>query len=287
MGTYKFSKGSEWRKWDLHIHSNASDGKATPEEIIEEAKLKGISVIAITDHHTVENVDILKKLGEKDGIKVIAGIEFRTEYGKQSVHIIGLFPDYNNDKQQLTGKVLNDLILCKLGLYETEIIGKGKQDNQGITDEKALFKKGMHLFQVDFKEAAELIHNHGGLISVHAGSKDRSIEEMKHIGISPKNVPELCDSLGTLKDKLLNDYVDICEIRKENDSRDFYIDKFELPCIIASDAHTKDKIGEKFTWIKADMSFDGLKQILCEPESRVKIQSSIPEDKKNIISLKR
>ena len=32
MTTYDFSKGSEWRKWDLHIHSNASsDGKATPE----------------------------------------------------------------------------------------------------------------------------------------------------------------------------------------------------------------------------------------------------------------
>ncbi|MDR0820712.1 MAG: PHP domain-containing protein [Endomicrobium sp.] len=281
MKTYKFSKGSEWRKWDLHIHSNASsDGKATPEEIIEEAKRKDISVIAITDHHTVKNVDILKELGEKDGIKVIAGIEFRTEYGKKSVHMIGLFPDYDNNKQQLTKKALNELILCPLELSETKIINKGKQNNcdKNITDEKA-FKEGMHLVQVDFKKAAELIHNHGGLVSVHAGSKENSIEGMKHESDSPQqNVHELYNSLGVLKDELLNNHVDICEISKESDSRDFYINNYELPCIIASDAHTKDKIGEKFTWIKADLTFDGLKQILCEPKDRVKIPSSILEE---------
>ena len=44
--------GSMWRKWDLHMHSNASDGKATPEEIIDKAIELGISVIALTDHHT-------------------------------------------------------------------------------------------------------------------------------------------------------------------------------------------------------------------------------------------
>ena len=34
----KNSSGSNWAKWDLHIHSNASDGKGTPSEIISKAK---------------------------------------------------------------------------------------------------------------------------------------------------------------------------------------------------------------------------------------------------------
>ena len=52
----EYPRGSEWRKWDLHIHSTASDGTATPAEIIEEAKSKGLSVIALTDHHSVSNM---------------------------------------------------------------------------------------------------------------------------------------------------------------------------------------------------------------------------------------
>jgi hypothetical protein len=281
MTTYDFSKGSEWRKWDLHIHSNASDGKVTPEEIIEEAKNKEISVIAITDHHTVKNVDILKELGREKGIKVISGIEFRTEYGPKSVHMIGLFPDYDNDGQALTAKALNDLILCPLQLSETEIIKKGN-DKKGnnINDDEA-FKEGMFLVQVDFKDAADLIHKHGGLVSVHAGSKENTIEEMKHEGKSPKNT-NLYNSLGTVKDELLNRYIDICEIAKEKkDDEELYRKRFGKPSIIASDAHAKDEIGKKFTWIKADTTFEGLKQILCEPESRIKIPPSKPTDKKS------
>jgi len=40
-----YSRGAEWRKWDLHIHSNASDGKSTPKEIVEKAKERKISLL--------------------------------------------------------------------------------------------------------------------------------------------------------------------------------------------------------------------------------------------------
>lgn len=272
-----FEKGSEWRKWDLHIHSNASDGSSTPKEIIEEAKIKGISVIALTDHHTVKNIDEIKTIGEQEGIKVISGIEFRTEYGEKSVHIIGLFPDYHKE-QKLDSKALNELILCPLNLSETRIIAKGRETNSTLSDEAA-FKAGMFLLQVDFREAADLIHSYGGLVSVHAGSKANTIEEMKHQGNSQKNVQFLYDSLGVVKDDLLKNHVDICEIRKENDSEDFYYGRFGLPSITASDAHDKDTIGEKFTWIKADPTFQGLKQIKYEPKERVAIQLNIPKEK--------
>lgn len=88
--------GSIWHKWDLHIHTNASDGKGSCQEILDEAKLKHVKCIAVTDHHTVDNVDIMKKLAAPMEISVISGVEFRTEYGKASVHMIGLFPDVHN-----------------------------------------------------------------------------------------------------------------------------------------------------------------------------------------------
>ena len=38
---------------DLHIHSNASDGRLSPEEVVEESVMRGLSVIALTDHDTI------------------------------------------------------------------------------------------------------------------------------------------------------------------------------------------------------------------------------------------
>lgn len=49
----KHLAGSLWHKWDLHIHTNASDGKGSCQEILDEARAKGIACIAVTDHHAV------------------------------------------------------------------------------------------------------------------------------------------------------------------------------------------------------------------------------------------
>jgi uncharacterized protein (DUF1330 family) len=281
MGS-KYPQGSIWRKWDLHIHSNASDGNGTPQQIIDKAKEKGVSVIAITDHHTAKKIDEIKLEGEKEGITVISGIEFRTEYGQKSVHMIGLFPDYHGSTR-LDSKALHDLILSPLDLSETRIISKGKEIKPGTTDEEA-FKEGMFLVQADFKKTADLIHKHGGLVVVHAGSKANSVEEMKHQGNSQKNVCALYDSLGVVKQELFEKgYIDICEIRKENDSEEFYCSKFKRPSITASDAHDYNEVGSKSVWIKADPTFEGLKQIKYEPDPGVRVYiGDMPPARKDV-----
>ncbi|MFI3213010.1 MAG: PHP domain-containing protein [Eubacteriales bacterium] len=261
----QYPRGSEWRKWDLHMHSTASDGTATPQQIIEQAKAKGLSVIAITDHHTAKNIDETKRIGLEHGIHVISGIEFRTEYGEKSVHIIGLFPD-KFDKILLDQNALHDLILSKLNLSETYIIAKGKEHDDSITDEKA-FKKGMFEVQVDFKEASALMRKYGGIVTVHAGDKSNSINMMKHKGSSVRNVKNIADSLGPLKTELLKEYVDICELDKINDGDViFYWRNFGRVSILASDAHKVNDIGSDCVWIKADPNFNGLKQAVIEPD---------------------
>ena len=277
----KHPRGSEWRKWDLHIHSNASDGLSTPQEIIDEAKRKGLSVIALTDHHTADNIDEIKRLAdlpEYDDITVISGIEFRSEYGSKSVHFIGLFPDYYGETK-LNSTALHDLILSPLEISKTAVIAKGREKDPTLDDVRA-FKKGISAVQVDFKKAADLIHRYGGIISIHNGSKSNGLDmEVKHYGSSPRNVQDLYDNLGTLKEELLEQYVDICEIRKESDSARFYLGRFNLPSITASDAHQTSEIGQKPVWIKADPTFDGLKQIIYEPVDRVQIREGQPETK--------
>jgi ABC-type lipoprotein export system ATPase subunit len=266
-----FPGGSEWRKWDLHIHSDASDGKMNCEQIIQNAIKKDLSVIAITDHHTAMNVDTIRELGKASNLYTIAGIEFRTEYGSRSVHLIGLFPEETDD-YKLDSKNLHDLVLNPLGLSVATITARGKKrlselKESDLDDDKA-FKYGLFCVQVDFKKAADLIHKLGGIVIPHAGSKSHSIEkEMKHEG---KPGVTLYDSLGTVKQELFEEgYIDICEISSEGDDASFYLNTFSTPSIIASDAHTVSEIGRRFSWIKCDPTFEGLRQAIREPESRI------------------
>lgn len=275
------SRGSVWRKWDLHLHSNASDGKSTPQELVEAAVKQNISVIALTDHHTVNNLDEIKRIGKAKGISVISGIEFRTEYGQKSVHMIGLFPDIH-DGIELNQKTLYERILCKLDLSESDIIDAARKSGKHFASNHAAFREGLLLVQVDFKKAAYLIHKYGGVVTVHAGSKANSFdEEMKHEGKGSKNV-SLADSLGPVKEELLKDYIDICEVRVAKEAP-FYLKEFNKPSIAASDAHCTDEFARHYSWIKADPTFEGLKQIIFEPHSRVRIQKEEPEQKSDYL----
>ncbi len=83
---------------DLHIHSTASDGSMSPEQIVKMASCLKFKAIAITDHDTVEGLESALKAGEKYNLEVIPGIEINTDYKGYEVHILGYFIDYNNKK---------------------------------------------------------------------------------------------------------------------------------------------------------------------------------------------
>lgn len=76
--------------FDLHSHTYFSDGALSPEALVERAKERGVSVLAITDHDTIAGVGLAHKAAVKAGIQLIAGIEFSSQWGKGGVHIVGL-----------------------------------------------------------------------------------------------------------------------------------------------------------------------------------------------------
>ena len=78
---------------DLHTHTTESDGSFTPEELILEAKKKGLSAIAITDHDTFAGIKKAMPMAIEQGIELIPGIEFSTDYNGKEVHIVGLYID--------------------------------------------------------------------------------------------------------------------------------------------------------------------------------------------------
>ena len=74
------------RKADLHVHTTASDGKHSPERMVEYAVKAGLDTIAITDHNTIAGCADAIEAGAVKGLHVITGIEVTTNTG----HVIGL-----------------------------------------------------------------------------------------------------------------------------------------------------------------------------------------------------
>jgi predicted metal-dependent phosphoesterase TrpH len=78
-------------KGDLHIHSNWSDGSMSIPQLVRLARRLGLDVIAITDHDTMSGQNEALEEGEKQGLKVISGVEisaYNPETGRKA-HILG------------------------------------------------------------------------------------------------------------------------------------------------------------------------------------------------------
>lgn len=244
-------RGSIWRKWDLHFHTPSSyeyrNKSVTDQDIIDTLCNNNVKAVAITDHHFIDTSKIknLQNLG-RDKIVIFPGVEFCSELGgSELMHFIGIFPE-DSDLEHIW-KILE--VSCHL-------------------TEKEISQKGGHekLF-VDFKETTHIIHELGGLVSVHAGKKSNSIEHLKN----------------KIKDDIeYNKCIDILEVGKKTDIDDYLNIVFpnighKIPIIVSSDNHNiKDYNSGNILWIKADTTFNGLRQIKFEPESRIYI-GDIPD----------
>ena len=88
MNSKRFEPGGQPPRFDLHIHTTASDGTDSPEAVVALAAEKGFSIIAITDHDTMRGVPEAVAAGEKYGVRVIGGVEISAG-GQTEVHVLG------------------------------------------------------------------------------------------------------------------------------------------------------------------------------------------------------
>jgi hypothetical protein len=263
------NRGSEWRKWDLHVHTPTSydykDKSITNSEIIDEIEKNNLSVVAITDHHIIdiERIIELQKLGAEKNITIFPGIEFLSDSrGEEPIHFIAIFSeDCNLDFvwKQIESKT-----------SISRIQGEGKAHNE---------------VYCNLLETTNLIKELGGLVTIHAGNKTNGIENITH------SLPH-----GVAQKEDIAKAIDIFEMGKESDCEGYrkfvipyLIKKIQknIPLIICSDNHKiKEYSVKQNLWIKAHPTFEGLKQILHEPNQRAYIQESKPDqkDKKLLIT---
>ena len=82
---------------DLHTHTTASDGILTPRALIDHAIERGVNVLAITDHDTIDGLAEAEAYSKDKKIEFVPGVEFSIAYDPGTFHLVALCIDYKEE----------------------------------------------------------------------------------------------------------------------------------------------------------------------------------------------
>lgn len=306
-----YPRGSEWRRWDLHVHTPDSklgtsfpgtDWSSYLTALEKAANEHAIAVVGITDYMSIDGYE--KALASKEALKSIAllipNIEFRalpaTKDGKAlNIHL--LIDPTSSDHVEKIKRALRQLRVPydgeTYGCVRNELIEYARKQKAGLEDDESAYKFGIEQFKPSYQDLAQWLKSEkwlreNSLIGV-ANGKD---------GIS--GLP--ADGFSATRDELLK-MAHFVFSGNPND-REYYLGKKRgvppaeiirqygalKPCLHGSDAHEVGKLfkpdEDRYCWIKSDPTFEGLRQVLWEPDIRVAIGASKPEqtDRSRVIS---
>ncbi len=293
MDEKSFTRGSEWRKWDLHIHTPLSicqeyggDKEDVWEEFITslEQLPPDVKVIGINDYYFIdgyEKVMEYKSKGRLSNIsKIFPILEFRidtfgsgNENNLQKINLHILFNvdenDLNNELKTIREEFIDQIKISSLEVHRTKKLSKENFIN--IADN---LQAGFNSLIPSTKEVLNIIESDTweNKTFLFLGYKEWSNLEKKQ-QIKPLK-EDLYSKVGAFFSSNANNI-------KENQQ---WLNEFGNKRLLHSlDIHSFNNLRKEnyhcHTWIKADPTFEGLKQIIYEPTERVKIQETKPEEK--------
>lgn len=74
---------------DLHLHTTASDGCWSPEQLIDKVKQKGIGLFAVTDHDSLGGLAESAQRVRGTGLQFLPGVEVSSQLRGQVYHLLG------------------------------------------------------------------------------------------------------------------------------------------------------------------------------------------------------
>lgn len=314
------NRGSEWRRWELHLHTpfTQKEDRYTGETVEEKwdifydtiadyigdgnDPLHSICAIAITDYLSIDNYH--KVYSDKrlpNSVKlIIPNVELRmTPIASDSpINIHCLFdPSIAEElENRFFAKLRFEYNHNEYNATKSDLIKLGRdfQRDQSLTVEAAL-KKGISQYVVSLQTLSDVFKHNPQLkekciIAVSNSSSDGAsglrthsdylLGDCSQLEATRRAIYQISDMVFSSNQKdiayFLGKGPDTVETVKEKCGS-------IMPCIHGCDAHSNEKVfapaDDRFCWIKADPTFEGLKQVLYEPKERVRICSSIPDEK--------
>ncbi|GAA8854088.1 gamma-glutamylcyclotransferase [Helicobacter pylori] len=259
MGNKDHSKGSSWHKWDLHAHTPCTnlkkEYKCSEEEFIQKLCDSQIDCIGLTNYFKFNEKEFdLKEKIEKKSIKVFYNLEVRLDYQNKEDQCLDFHIIFSD---KVTQQEIDNFLRnadANVGGIEKQLADLEKDDfDKAVVnfdklleclEKESLKLRGKYLLGF-------LSRGHG---NSRSSSNDKKIANKSHF---------LIHSLDNQEN-----------LKKD---REFWL-KHNKPLLQSSDAHKEEQIGKKYTWIKAEKTFEGLKQIIYEPETRVSINENKPQN---------
>ena len=314
------NRGSEWRRWELHLHTpftqkeDRYSGK-TPDEKWDNFyssisnyigdgsdPLHSICAIAVTDYLSIDNyLKVCKDQRLPDSVKLVfPNVELRMKpiAADSPINIHCLFDP--SIAGELESRFFSNLRFeynqNQNSATRSELIRLGRdfQGSPSLSEEEA-FSVGLSQYVISFETLSNIFKNNPQLrkktiIVVSNSSNDGASGLRAHsdyfygktsqLEATRRAIYQLSDMIFSANPK------DIAYFLGEGpDTPDMVKEKCGslMPCIHGCDAHGNEKVfspdADRFCWVKADPTFEGLKQVLYEPKERVRISSTIPDEK--------
>lgn len=217
----------------------------TPKRIIQQARQKGLDIIAISDHNSAENIPAA--LSASEGITVVPAMEITTS---EEAHIIALMPEINpiNELQRIVYSSLPEIEQTKRFYSEQVIV----DENDFVRG----FSKRLLINATDLsaKELIKIIHELGGLaVACHID----------------REVFSILTQLGFIPAELKFDALEISFRTSPQEALKEYYQYRHYPWIRSSDAHTLNDIGKVYTeFVIREPTFEEIKLAFEGKEAR-------------------
>lgn len=270
-------KGSIWRKWDLHVHSPASyNYKGTYDQFFGQIKNSDCAVIGINDYCSVEGYKhFITKVPNSEKF-ILPVVELRMTNA--------LLNKNSKNGPRINFHIIfnNEIDVSDLETFLKSLVINGSQISSKYSDSKFLYEK----VAVDFGGTKRLLETNPTFKGKYLiwmpydeyGGID-NIDPVKDQWIKQELVND-SHFIGSSNQKQIDFFLWKDDKIKEKKFKEWFKDK--KPCLKGSDSHEyiypigaiRDKNSqpcEKYCWIKADPNFEGLKQVVNEPEDRIYI----------------
>jgi ABC-type dipeptide/oligopeptide/nickel transport system ATPase component len=311
-----YPRGSQWRRWDLHLHTPETkkndqfEGSTLQEKwdkFVEDINTSNdpVRVVGITDYFCVDNYFRVKQLIKEGKITkpidlLLPNVEIRVLPVTGSAVPLNLHCIFN----PAIDADIEFRFLAKLKFRYSESDYSAKKEEltrlgkafpgNGALDNVSAMKAGLNQYVVTmetlrylFDKDPELRNN--VIIVVSNKSTDGNSGLTKHedffinqnssqLDATRWSIYQFADAIFSANDKDVKYF-----IGQGSDTKEMVLEKCKtlMPCFHGCDAHTNIKIfkpdNNRFCWIKADPTFEGLKQTIYEPIDRVRIQSIQPD----------
>lgn len=305
------SRGSVWRKWDYHVHTPASwfykyRGEDAFQKIADMINASDVQAFGINDYLTIDGYMEIQKMVKKTIFPVV---EFRMtdmlvdkRQGGPYFNFHLLFSNEESCLPEiqafLAALQFEDFQGVKRNLTAGEIIAFGKQVLPSEGDQEKLRFAALEKIKLPFAEVIKTLEakglrdrcliilpydEHGGIDGI----------DPKADGLQKSGLIRRADMIGSSAPKVREYFLGQSD-RYTKEQFDLWIGRAK-PIIKGSDAHKPEDIGrlprkadgiDLHCWIKADLTFEGLKQTIYEPEERIFIGSTPPDkkDKSKVVS---